>query len=109
MASAIRAFINSPTGPKTTHFWGPIANWGFVVAGLIDMKKPAEMVSAPMTSALCIYSILFMRFAWMVQPRNYILLACHAANHVLQVYQLQRKFGGWDIYGVPKKVPAIAK
>jgi len=28
----LRAYINSPTGPKTTHFWGPVANWGFVVA-----------------------------------------------------------------------------
>ena len=32
MASKIRAFWNSPVGPKTTHFWGPIANWGFVIA-----------------------------------------------------------------------------
>ena len=31
-AMALRAFINSPTGPKTTHFWGPVANWGFVLA-----------------------------------------------------------------------------
>lgn len=30
--SAFRAFWNSPVGPKTTHFWGPVANWGFVVA-----------------------------------------------------------------------------
>ena len=29
---SLRAFINSPTGPKTTHFWGPVANWGFVLA-----------------------------------------------------------------------------
>ena len=28
----LKAFINSPTGPRTTHFWGPVANWGFVVA-----------------------------------------------------------------------------
>jgi hypothetical protein len=28
---------------------------------------------------------LFMRFAWMVQPRNYLLLACHAANETVQV------------------------
>lgn len=32
MASRLRYFINSPTGPKTTHFWGPVANWGFVLA-----------------------------------------------------------------------------
>lgn len=30
--ASFRAFLNSPVGPKTTHFWGPIANWGFVVA-----------------------------------------------------------------------------
>lgn len=30
--SRLTAFINSPTGPKTTHFWGPVANWGFVLA-----------------------------------------------------------------------------
>lgn len=31
-SSALRALWNSPTGPKTTHFWGPVANWGFVLA-----------------------------------------------------------------------------
>lgn len=30
--ASFRAFLNSPVGPKTTHFWGPIANWGFVAA-----------------------------------------------------------------------------
>lgn len=30
--SALKAFLNSPVGPKTTHFWGPVANWGFVIA-----------------------------------------------------------------------------
>jgi len=32
MASNFRAFWNSPVGPKTAHFWGPVANWGFVAA-----------------------------------------------------------------------------
>jgi hypothetical protein len=40
--------------------------------------------------ALSVYSLLFMRFAWMVQPRNYLLLACHASNETAQLYQLQR-------------------
>ena len=30
--SAFSAWIRSATGPTTTHFWGPVANWGFVVA-----------------------------------------------------------------------------
>lgn len=40
--------------------------------------------------AMCVYSALFMRFAWMVQPRNYLLLACHASNETVQLYQLSR-------------------
>ncbi len=32
LGGRLRAFLNSPTGPKTTHFWGPVANWGFVLA-----------------------------------------------------------------------------
>lgn len=90
LASRLQSWINSPTGPKTTHFWGPVANWGFVLAGLADMKKTPDMISPNMTSAMCVYSALFMRFAWMVQPRNYLLLACHASNETVQLYQLSR-------------------
>ncbi|XP_019451598.1 PREDICTED: mitochondrial pyruvate carrier 1-like isoform X1 [Lupinus angustifolius] len=88
--ASFRAFLNSPVGPKTTHFWGPVANWGFVAAGLADMQKPPEMISGNMTGAMCVYSALFMRFAWMVQPRNYLLLACHVSNEGVQLYQLSR-------------------
>lgn len=42
MAESLKNFINSPIGPKTTHFWGPVANWGFVLAGLLDANKPPE-------------------------------------------------------------------
>ncbi|GIL81856.1 hypothetical protein Vretimale_1436 [Volvox reticuliferus] len=83
-------FWNSPTGPKTTHFWGPVANWGFVLAGLADMRKDPEYISPNMTGVMCVYSLLFMRFAWEVKPRNYLLLACHASNETVQLYQLSR-------------------
>ncbi|XP_054782419.1 mitochondrial pyruvate carrier 1-like isoform X2 [Prosopis cineraria] len=79
-----RAFWNSPVGPKTSHFWGPVANFRFVVAGAADMNKPPEMISANMTS------VLYMRFAWMVRPRNYLLLACHASNETVQLSQFYR-------------------
>ncbi|XP_042459029.1 mitochondrial pyruvate carrier 1-like [Zingiber officinale] len=88
--SAFRAFFNSPVGPKTTHFWGPISNLGFVTAALVDTQKPPEMISGNMTAVMCVYSGLFMRFAWMVQPRNYLLLACHVSNESVQLYQLSR-------------------
>lgn len=28
----LRAFVNSPIGPKTTHFWGPVFNWSLPIA-----------------------------------------------------------------------------
>ncbi len=57
----------------------------------MDLSKPPEKVSGPMTTALCFYSLLFMRFAWRVQPRNYLLLACHTSNECVQSYHLFRK------------------
>ncbi|KAL6596127.1 hypothetical protein ACP70R_047491 [Stipagrostis hirtigluma subsp. patula] len=49
MSSAFKAFLNSPIGPKTTHFWGPVSNWGLVFASLADTRKPPEMISGNMT------------------------------------------------------------
>lgn len=85
LSEKVFAFINHPMGPKTTHFWGPVFNWGFVVAGMMDMNKPPEKISRNMTFsnlqlALTLYSCMFARFAWMVRPRNYLLLACHLSN-----------------------------
>ncbi|KAE8820549.1 mitochondrial pyruvate carrier 1-like [Hordeum vulgare] len=90
MATAFKAFINSPVGPKTTHFWGPVSNWGFILAGMADMNKPPELISGRMTAVMCVYSGLFMRFAWVVRPRNYFLMATHASNESVQLYQLSR-------------------
>ena len=98
-------YRNSETGPKTTHFWGPISNWGISLAAMKDMTKPKEKVSGPMTVALCIYSLLFMRFALVVQPRNLLLFSCHATNEVAQCYQLQRKYGGFDLFGADTPAP----
>jgi hypothetical protein len=61
--------------------------------------RPADKISREMqisliiliTIALCVYSLLFMRFAWKVQPRNYLLLACHASNEVVQLNLLNRR------------------
>ncbi|KAI9299600.1 mitochondrial pyruvate carrier [Cunninghamella echinulata] len=52
-----------------------------------------------MTAALCVYSALFMRFALAVQPKNYLLFACHFTNEGAQLTQGYRwlqynKFGG---------------
>ena len=91
MADSIMAFINSPIGPKTVHFWGPAANWGIVLAGILDANKPADIISEKMTATMFIYSCLFMRFAYKVQPRNWMLFSCHFSNCCAQSYLMARK------------------
>lgn len=74
----------------STHFWGPIANWGLPIAAITDMKKSPEIISGRMTFALSCYSLLFMRFAYKVQPRNWLLFACHLTNETAQLIQGSR-------------------
>ena len=89
--SNLSAIWNSPVGPKTVHFWGPLANWGFVIAGIMDANKPPEQISTRMTITLFFYSSLFMRFAFRVQPRNWMLFACHFSNASCQAYLFLKK------------------
>ena len=42
LGSRLKAFIDSPTGPRTTHFWGPVANWGFVLAVRVGTRRGME-------------------------------------------------------------------
>ncbi|XP_048864476.1 mitochondrial pyruvate carrier 1 [Brienomyrus brachyistius] len=72
------------------HFWGPVANWGLPIAAISDMKKSPEIISGRMTFALTCYSLLFMRFAYKVQPRNWLLFACHLTNETAQLIQGSR-------------------
>ncbi|XP_026531011.1 mitochondrial pyruvate carrier 1 [Notechis scutatus] len=71
----------------STHFWGPVANWGLPIAAISDMKKSPEIISGRMTFALSCYSLTFMRFAYKVQPRNWLLFACHFTNEFAQLIQ----------------------
>ncbi|XP_013931469.1 PREDICTED: mitochondrial pyruvate carrier 1 [Thamnophis sirtalis] len=71
----------------STHFWGPVANWGLPIAAINDMKKSPEIISGRMTFALTCYSLTFMRFAYKVQPRNWLLFACHFTNEIAQLIQ----------------------
>ncbi|XP_072558772.1 mitochondrial pyruvate carrier 1-like [Paramormyrops kingsleyae] len=72
---------------KSTHFWGPVVNWGLPIAAMVDMKKSPDLISGRMTFALTCYSVMFMRFVYQVQPRNWLLLACHAAHATAQTIQ----------------------
>ncbi|KAL7341026.1 hypothetical protein BJY59DRAFT_120735 [Rhodotorula toruloides] len=79
MASTFFKWARSPEARNyfmSTHFWGPLANWGLPLAAIADLSsKDPKFISGPMTLALASYSLVFMRFAWRVQPRNYLLFA----------------------------------
>lgn len=72
----------------TTHFWGPVSNFGVPVAAVLDIfNKPEETISGPMTGALIVYSAVFMKYALAVTPKNYLLFGCHVVNEVAQLAQ----------------------
>ena len=88
---AIMRVIKSPVGPLTTHFWGPAFNFMFVIQGLIERDRPPHKLSRNMQMILTTYSILFMRFALIVKPKNYLLFTCHVSNTYLQANLLMKR------------------
>lgn len=85
----------------STHFWGPVANWGIPLAAIKDMWAPPDIISGRVTTAFILYSMVFMRFAYLVGPRSLLLIACHSTNVVAQCaggplsdLPLRRRHGG---------------
>eukprot|EP00842_Homolaphlyctis_polyrhiza_P001313 jgi/Hompol1/2182/HPOL_002856-RA len=91
-----------------SHFWGPVANWGLPMAAIADTRKSPEIISPVMTSALSVYSLLFMRFAWEVQPRNYLLLLVHVVNEGAQLTQAYRYYDYFHLGGKERAAALIA-
>lgn len=52
--------------------------------------------------------MIFMRFAWRVQPRNYLLFACHATNATAQLVQEGRFVNYWYMGGREAKHPVAS-
>lgn len=75
-------------------FWGglgALAGWGMSGAAIYDASQSGpEVISMKMTPVLIVYSTLFARWAWIVQPRNLLLCSCHVANVGAQLNQLRR-------------------
>jgi len=85
----------------STHFWGPASNFGIPLAAVLDTQKDPEIISGPFTVALTLYSGTFMRYALAVQPKNYLLFACHFVNFNAQLTQGYRFYDYW--YGSGKE------
>ncbi|KAJ1327659.1 mitochondrial pyruvate carrier 1 [Microdochium nivale] len=111
MAAAIKA-LNAKirSNPTTnyicsTHFWGPVSNFGIPIAAIADAQKSPDLISGQMTGALVIYSATFMRYSLAVTPKNYLLFACHFINEGSQLTQGYR-YLQWHHWGGKEKAGA---
>ena len=93
----------------STHFWGPVSNFGIPLAAVLDLKKDEELISGRMTGALVIYSSVFMRYALAVTPKNYLLFGCHVVNFFSQSTQGARWVNYWYMGGKDAKLARQAK
>lgn len=70
---------------------GAAANWLIPIAGIMNFPtRPLKDIDPIMTTILCIYSSLFMRWAVAIAPANYPLCACHITNATVQACTLVR-------------------
>ncbi|KAA8905754.1 hypothetical protein FN846DRAFT_734063 [Sphaerosporella brunnea] len=111
MAAAIKALNAKIRSNKyldyfcSTHFWGPASNFGIPIAAVMDItQKDPEVISGKMTSALIVYSAVFMRYSMAVTPRNYLLFGCHFVNECAQLAQGYRWVQYWHYGGREKKL-----
>merc|ERR1711865_838142 len=70
---------------------GAIAGWGMTGAAIYDASFAGpEIISLNMTGVMLVYSSLFARWAFIVQPQNLALCACHISNVIAQSNQMRR-------------------
>jgi hypothetical protein len=70
---------------------GALAGWGMSGSALYDAGQAGpEVISLTMTPVLIVYSALFARWAWVVQPQNLLLCSCHITNVLAQGNQMRR-------------------
>ncbi|CAG9765162.1 unnamed protein product [Ceutorhynchus assimilis] len=79
-----------PAGPKTIFFWAPMFKWGLVIAGIADLKRPAENISPPQTMALAATGVIWSRYSLVIIPKNYNLFSVNVFVAITQLYQLYK-------------------
>lgn len=91
--------------PEFWGFMGAVAGWGMSGAAIYDATQQGpEVISLTMTPVLIVYSTLFARWAWVVKPRNVLLMSCHVANVGAQLNQMRRALEHKIAIGEEKQV-----
>jgi len=79
-------------GPKTVFFWAPCFKWGLVIAGLGDLQRPAEKLSASQSGALAATGVIWSRYSLVITPKNWNLFSVNVFVAATGLYQLYRIF-----------------
>jgi len=70
---------------------GALAGWGMSGSAIYDsFNQGPEVISLTMTPVLIVYSSLFAWWAWVIVPKNLLLMSCHMANVAAQCNQMRR-------------------
>jgi hypothetical protein len=75
---------------------------GLVVAGLNDLRRPADQLSVGQSASLAATGIIWSRYSLVIIPKNYALFSVNVFVALTQVIQLYRAFT------FEKKVKAIS-
>ncbi|OQR68512.1 brain protein 44-like [Tropilaelaps mercedesae] len=86
----MRPLWEHPAGPKTVFFWAPLFKWCLVLAGLGDLKRPAEKLSVTQSTALAATGIIWSRYSLVIKPKNYSLFSVNVFVGATGLYQLYR-------------------
>lgn len=89
---ALRPMWEHPAGPKTVFFWAPTVKWSLVIAGLADLKRPAEKLSVTQSTALAATGIIWSRYSMVIIPKNWNLFSVNVFVGGTGLYQLYRIF-----------------
>ncbi|XP_058811988.1 mitochondrial pyruvate carrier 2-like [Topomyia yanbarensis] len=91
--NALRPIWNHAAGPKTVFFWAPVFKWGLVVAGLSDLRRPADQLSVSQAASLAATGLIWSRYSLVIIPKNYGLFSVNLFVATTQLAQLYR---AWD-------------
>ncbi|VDN05944.1 unnamed protein product [Thelazia callipaeda] len=82
---------NHEAGPKTVFFWAPAIKWGLVIAGITDLKRPAEKLSLYQNMALFATGAIWTRYSFAIRPINYNLASVNVFLCTVGLCQIMRK------------------
>ncbi|ETN61373.1 brain protein 44 [Anopheles darlingi] len=90
--NALRPLWNHAAGPKTVFFWAPVFKWGLVIAGLSDLRRPADQLSISQSASLAATGIIWSRYSLVIIPKNWGLFSVNVFVAGTQIVQLYRAY-----------------